>query len=73
MRKPHEVIKILTGFEKVFIKNPFKAGKDFDHLIRFSHNMRVSGNRDEFEVKARRMSDPWTRHLTRVDPVVFFQ
>jgi len=44
MRKPYQMIKILTGFEGVFNKNLFKAGKDFDHFMRFSH-MRVSGNR----------------------------
>ena len=31
---PDEVTQILTGFEAVFIKNCFKAGKDLGHFIR---------------------------------------
>ena len=31
---PDEVTQILTGFEAVFIKNCFKAGKDLGHLMR---------------------------------------
>ena len=45
----------LIGF---LLKNPFNAGKDFDHFIRFS-NMRADRNREEFELKARRIEISW--------------